>query len=364
MSARDTSSAFEALSLLPPFRAFPGFKPHPKRLVDAHLAIVVTLYAIFLAIAFAEGMIWNDTGIGILENPPFFAHFLVTTASVPLVAAIARRATLSFDEIIDQPNAQEIFLSVLGESRFAWFIYGVTVLVGIIALAASIVMAASFVVDVYDSTSNFPTFLAYTLVRFYQYLICYPLLVATPAVLAILYFVALRRTNVRYEPFDPDYSGGLKKYLRVFDRPFFIIQSLTVLIAVANYLGWGQFGIVPTVLAVGAPTVATSLAVTLYLSFHRLARALRDRELLRIGVYQNDLYRHLLVPPDERSRPAKELIDEIEANERLAVLIRERRNWGWVKYALNYLVAIAPHILNMEITTNFLNQLGSQSIGS
>ncbi|MEJ2030149.1 MAG: hypothetical protein P8X66_09855, partial [Maritimibacter sp.] len=121
-------------------------------------------------------------------------------------------------------------------------------------------------VNIYDSVDNVPTFSIYSIIRIYQYLICYPSVVSAGLVLPWLTFLVLRRISIGYLPFSVDGIGGLKKYLQIFDRPVFAVQSLTVAIALANYIGWGGFKPVSTLIAVGAPMVVTVLAATLYLS--------------------------------------------------------------------------------------------------
>lgn len=363
MNTRSAARVVEVLSLLPPFRAFSGARFLCSKLIAAHTVVMSVLYGSFIILAVATRMIWNEKGIGVIENPPFFAHLLATSASIPILVIVVRRL-VSDSSTMDGLALQDKFIAVLGRSKLAWFLYGISVLVGGIALAASIVMANTFTIDVYDATNHVPTFVSYSAIRGYQYLICYPLLVAGPVTLAILYFLALRKTEFRYKPFDPDETGGLRRHLQVFDRPLYAVQTLTVLIALANYLGWGTMQIVPLILAIGAPTIVTGLAFALYFSFSRLEQSFRDRELSKIGEYQNFIYRQLLTDESERSKSARELIDELEANERLVALIRKRGSYGWVKYVVNYGVVLIPQVLDQKILTNLLSQFVAQSIGS
>src|SRR5690606_4472302 len=94
MSTRAAAVTTEILSLLPPFRAFPRARFLIANLVRIHVVVTVVLYGVFILLASANDMMWNRSGIGVLENPPFFAHLLATAFSIPIVVIIVRRIAL------------------------------------------------------------------------------------------------------------------------------------------------------------------------------------------------------------------------------------------------------------------------------
>jgi Gluconate 2-dehydrogenase subunit 3 len=119
-----------------------------------------------------NGTLWIGGGIGVLQNPPFFGHLLITAVSIPLVIVLIVRIRRSLAET---PSVDTTFVGLIERSRAARVVYGWAVLVGLFSLAGSIVMASGYRVDIYDAATRHPaTFVAYSLIRVYQYVVCYP----------------------------------------------------------------------------------------------------------------------------------------------------------------------------------------------
>jgi hypothetical protein len=311
-----------------------------RRAIEWHFFATGALYAVFLFLALANGTVWRRSGIGVLQNPPFFAHLAATVVSIPMVVLLVNRVG---SHLRATPRRSRVFLALLEKSRLKRALYGLVSLVGLLSLAASVVMAATFQVDVYDAATLHPTtFAAYTVIRAYQYLICYPLLVASPIVLTALFFRTLQKCGLSYLPFAKDGAGGLRKYLRTVDRPVYAIQVMATLIAGANYLGWGGMKPVPVALALGALLAITVIGVMLHALFWLFARDLQRREISQIRDRQGRLYSQIRSEGRKRLVDHKALIEEIEAGDRLVEIIRKRRHLGWLKYPANVILALLP----------------------
>jgi len=342
-------------------RAFPLFSPlsdswlRPGRILTLHLAVMVVLYGTFMIAAVRGDQLWIGNGIGVFENPPFFAHLLATATSVPFLLYLVRRLMRVLQEAPDR--AKNEFWNTIERTRLVRVVWTLVAFLGLIALAGSVVMASRFQVDIYDSIYNLPTFIIYSIIRVYQYLICYPSIFAAGLVLPWLSFLALRRASIGYLPFAIDGIGGLKKYLKVFDGPIFAVQTVAVAIALANYVGWGGFKPVSTMIAIAAPVVVTALAAALYLSFAALVRTQRETELQRIVDRQNALYSAMMNADNEAIGKPNDIAEELEASVRVYELVRSTRNFGWVKYLANLSVAVLPNVLTAEVVSQFVTKL-------
>lgn len=355
------------LQLLPPFRPLRIRPLNAWRLLRFHLIVTSALYSVFLMLAATNGTLWSSDGIGVLQNPPFFGHLAITALSIPLVLVLIKRVGGCLSQA-SKPRLRPTFFRLLAKSRALYFLYGSFVLGGLMSLAASIVMASTIDVDIYDSAGLHPsTFVGYSLIRIYQYIFCYPLLLATPLIIMIVFFRALQNGEVRYEPFAVDEMGGLKQYLRAIDRPIYAIQLISTIIAITNYIGWGELGLVPAILVFAVVIVVTLIGGVLHLSFIILSDRLRSSEIGRIRKQQDYLYEQILLMDQRGSEHTKIFVEEIEAGDRLVQIIRRRKNYGWAKYALNLAVAASTPLLKLasgdspglygELTTNILNNV-------
>eukprot|EP00581_Thalassiosira_minuscula_P020969 CAMPEP_0184440964 /NCGR_PEP_ID=MMETSP0738-20130409/755838_1 /TAXON_ID=385413 /ORGANISM="Thalassiosira miniscula, Strain CCMP1093" /LENGTH=310 /DNA_ID=CAMNT_0026808879 /DNA_START=965 /DNA_END=1897 /DNA_ORIENTATION=- len=305
--------------------------------------------------AFRGNQLWIANGIGVFENPPFFAHFVATATSIPFLLYIVRRLMRVLQQAPD--HARNEFWNTINYTRLVRAVWSLVALLGLVALAGSVVMASSFQVNIYDSIDNLPTFTIYSIIRVYQYLICYPSIVAAGLVLPWLTFLALRRASIGYLPFAIDGIGGLRIYLKIFDGPIFAVQTIAVAIALANLVGWGGFKPVSTLIAVGAPVVVTALAAVLYLSFAALVRTQRETELRKIVHRQNALYSAMIDADNEAVEKPNDIAEELEASVRVYELVRSTRNFGWIKYLANLVIAILPNVLTTEIISQFVTQM-------
>lgn len=337
MATRTQSSSKHILGSLPPICYFPErirARMETRSILAIHLAIVASLYSIFFIVAFFEGTLLIDGGIGVIQNEPFFIHFVSAILSIPIVLIMAKRVSQLSNEIETAPIIVTV-LDALQDSRFKNFLYWSAALVGLFAFAYNIVLSISYQIDIYDSVRHFPSFITYLPIRIYLYIFCYPFIVVTPVVVVIYLFKSLHASALRYRPFHPDGLGGLRPFLVAVDRPVYAVQSIAVLIAVMNYLGWGGLELVPTVLAMAAPVLVTLLAFLLFFLFYRALSDKKKHELHKLHQEQTALYERLSNPSQEREKGMSDLIGEIEATERLVVLINRRRGKYWIKYFIN-----------------------------
>ncbi|HKO19176.1 MAG TPA: hypothetical protein VJU82_09855 [Acidobacteriaceae bacterium] len=227
-------------------------------------------------------------------------------------------------------------------------LYSSAVIVGLFSLAASIVMAATVRQDIYDALWAHPaTFTAYTLVRVYQYLLCYPTILVVPVGLAALFFRSLAVGDVRFNPFAADQLGGLRDDLRAVDRPIYLIQLLATIIVITNYVGWGGLSVVPAALGLGAVAAVTAIGVLLHASFSSMVRKLRAREVQKIRDQQALLYEQIRSSGEPGTSNTRGLVDEIEAGDRLVQMICRRKSRGWPKYLVNLLIAVVPSLFKL-----------------
>lgn len=355
MSPADNQNEQRLLQAFPIFQPMPASWLNSRKLLSIHLTLIVLLYGGFLAVAFRGDQIWIADGIGVFENPPFFAHLTATVLAVPFLLILIRRLIFTLREAPD--HVRNEFWSFIESTKLVRAVTMLACFLGLVALAGSFVMASRFQVNIYDSVENAPTFFVYSIIRVYQYVICYPLIVSAGLALPWLTFLSLRRSSIGYLPFAVDGIGNLKKYLKIFDGPVFAVQTLAVAIALANYVGWGGFKPVSTMVAAGAPLIVTGLAAVLYFSFAILVRTQREIELQKIVSRQNDLYAAMLNQSDEPSGESKEIAEELEASVRVYELVRSTRNYGWVKYLANLSIAILPNILSSEVFSQLFNKV-------
>lgn len=355
MSPADSQDEERLLRAFPILLALPGRWLNPRMVLSIHLVLVALLYGSFLVAAIRGNQLWIANGIGVFENPPFFAHLVATVLAVPFLLLLVRRLIRALQQ--SPAHAQSEFWSTLENTQLVRAVSFLACFLGLVSLAGSLVMASRFQVNIYDSVENVPTFSIYSIIRIYQYLVCYPSIVAAGLVLPWLTFLALRRSSIGYLPFAVDGIGDLKKYLKIFDGPVFAVQTLAVVIALANYVGWGGFKPVSTLVAVGVPLVVTGLAAVLYFSFVTLVRTQREVELQKIVSRQNHLYAAMLNRAGDPDVEPKEIAEELEASVRLYELVRSTRNYGWIKYLTNLSIAILPNVLDSEIFFQLLQKI-------
>ena len=203
------------------------------------------------------------------------------------------------------------------------------------------------------------SWLAYFVLRAYQYLVCYPAMAAVAGTLPIILFRSIRSANIPYLPFELDGIGGLRKYLNVYDTPIFAIQSLSVLVALANYFGWGGFTAVSTSISVGVPIFIGILAIVLYVNFFRLVKLQRTDELQRLVRKQTALYNEIMSISNTSKRNPKEITDELEASLRISKLVRHSSSYQWIKYIINIIIAIAPKLFQNDVFQQFAHKFST-----
>lgn len=323
--------------------ALPPFSFLPERLKDwlgqqgilkIHFILLVILYLAVFGAGFAEQTLVIPQGIGILENPPFLAHLISGALSVCLPFAIATRVAALSDTPEDK-NVIETFISMVQESRIKLALFNVGILIGLFSLAYTVAMSAAPRIDIYDAVTHPFTFSLYLVLRCYLYLFCYPLLFGGSIVLVYYLFRALRSDTTPYLPFHHDETGGLRKYFLAVDRPVYVIQSLTVLIALMNYIGWGGMFRVPLILTVTAPLLVTAFALLLLWDFNRLLSYKKKQEIRAIRLQEMELYPAAKQLASLDPREALDILERIEAMERLIETIKKGRQGGWQKYVIN-----------------------------
>lgn len=317
-----------------------------RRPAFAHLLVVSVLYALFSGAAWLEEAAFIRGGIGFIQNPPFFAHLVAGSLSIPLVLLICRRVA----RLGVEPDGRAVLRRARRElrtSRLKRTALCTTSLAGLFCLANNLVLSFGYEVKIYDSPSFPATFIIYSLIRAYYYLWAYPLLFSVVPVLTLTVFKALRRSAVRYEPFHWDGMGGLKRYFSAVDSPIYALQSVTVLIALMNYWGWGGMYPVPSALAVGAPIVIALLALALFLAFRLATKAKRLSEIQSLRQHQSSLFVLVRDSSDLKGSDYSALVEKIEVLDRIIDRIQlgssERKSM--VKYGLNVVVALSPYVL-------------------
>jgi hypothetical protein len=297
-----------------------------------------------MILAFYEGAIFVRNGIGVVQNPPFFIHLIAGFASIPLVHILFARV-LALRREPHGPSSITEFVRRLRGSRASIALYSMASLVGLAVFAYNIVLGFAYEITIYDSP-EFPfTFASYQVIRGYLYLFCYPLVFTAPPVVAFYLFRSLRREDIQYQPFHIDGLGGMRKYFEAVDRPIYAVQSVAVLIALMNYIGWGRMEFAPLALAISAPILVTLLGVHLFVHFHRVVASKRRREMQKIRDQQMLLYEAVGSLAELKSRDCLDLLDKLEATERLATLVSKTSRRGLQKYFFNLMVLAAPYVL-------------------
>lgn len=342
-----TTPSKEILLALPPFSYVEKeLLGKIKRIgpIRLHFLALGLLYCAFFGAAALEGALVIGGGVGVLQNPPFFIHLVSGLGSVPLVLLLIKRieripGNAEDEQVIQRFNA----LVTLSKTKNA--AYAVAALVGVVALAYNINLSISYQVDIYDSLRYPLTFVAYQFVRAYLYLFAYPLVFAATPVVVFYLFRAVRKTSIRYRPFHHDDTGGLRKYFEAVDRPVYAVQSLAVMIALMNYIGWGALTFVPSVLAVAAPLVVTLMAALLFIHFKRTAAAKRQDEIEAIRGQQMAFYEMTGNLAALEGKECLELLERIEATERLVAAVKKEGGGGLAKYIVNLSLLAAPYIV-------------------
>lgn len=306
--------------------------------LNVHFIIVGGLYSIVLLAAAIEGTLLISGGIGILQNPPFLAHLIGGVLSAFLPYIISKRII----NIAVSPEDEKIvlvFMANLRAGKAKQVFFNLAFLVGVVSLAYTVSMSLTPHIKIFDAITYPITFTAYFLLRVYLYLVCYPLMIAGSITLVYYLFGALRTDVAEYSPFHYDEAGGLRKYFLAVDRPVYTIQSLAVLVALMNYLGWRGLQKVPVMLALAVPVIATLFAFFLLYRFYSMLSFKRRREIQAIRTQEMLLYpgpkTFASLPP----RECLELLERIAALERLIETIKKARPRGWQKYLFNLVLA-------------------------
>jgi hypothetical protein len=334
---------------LPPFSFLPkrlSLWLARRNLALLHFLILATLYGALAAVASFEQTTFIKTGIGILQNPPFFAHLLLGASSVPLVLILASRV-LRIPKDDEETSVIGAFLSRVRESRSKVALFGIAFLIGLFALAYTLVLSAYYrtaKINIYDSISHPLTFTAYLVVRAYLYLFCYPMVFASAPTITYSLFGELKRAAIPYRPFHYDEMGGLRKYFVAVDRPVYALQSFAVIIALMNYLGWGGMLPVPKILAIAAPVIVTILAIFLFYHFNAVLVSKKQEEIRTIRAQQMELYSSARGLAALKGKECLELLERIEATERLIDSIKRGNSKDLQKYFLNMGILIVTQV--------------------
>lgn len=329
---------------LPPFSYLHGAYQRwlaRRNIIALHFLILGVLYGLFAVAVSIEHTIFISGGIGILQNPPFFVHLLCCACSVPLISIFAARI-IALSKTEEEVAVINFFLSLMRKNKIKNALFGLAFIVGLFALAYTVLLSASYRIKIYDSTAYPLTFSTYLLVRTYAYLFCYPLVFASAPVITYHLFRGLKKTSVPYRPFHYDEMGGLRKYFVAVDRPVYAVQSFAVLIALVNYFGWGGMKLVPVILTIAAPIIVTLLAVFLFVHFRKVL-AFKKREEIEIICQQRmELYFTARNLASLDSKVCLELLQRIEAAERLIESIRKDNRNDLKKYFFNIASLYCP----------------------
>ncbi len=308
-----------------------------------HLTTLAVLYGLLAAGAALEGTLFIRGGIGIVQNPPFLAHLFCGALAIYLPSLIARRIDRALESREDDRLVTQ-FRARIERSKLKHALFQVALLVGLISLAYTVTLSAQPTIDIYDSVQHRRTFLLYLLIRTYLYLFAYPAMVSWSLLLVYALFRSLRSDVVPYLPFHHDDVGGLRRFFVAVDRPVYAIQSAAVLVAVANIAGWGGMLRAPLVLSIAAPMLATVFALMLWYEFNRVVAEKRDEAVREIRNQQMQLYPAAKALAALAPRECLDLLERIDAMERLIDVIRKRRPGGWQKYVANIAVVAVTQL--------------------
>ena len=315
-----------------------------KGLLKVHFTIIGILYGVLAIAASIEQTIFIKNGIGILQNPPFFVHLLCGACSIPLVLMLVSRI-VRLPETDEESSVILEFLSSLKRNKLKAALFNLAFLAGLFALAYNIVLSSSYRVNIYDSIIHPLTFSAYSIVRAYLYLACYPFVFSATPTITYYLFRTVKKAPIQYRPFHYDEMGGLRKYFVAVDRPVYVVQSFAVLIALMNYLGWGGMLLVPMILTIAAPTIVTLLAIFLFAHFHAVLTSKKREEVQAIRMQQMELYCSARSLATLSSKDCLDLLERIEATERLVESVKKRNRNDLGKYFVNMTVLLATQIL-------------------
>ena len=318
-------------------------------LIWVHFIIFLTLYLIFFIAAYFEQTIYLDEGIGIIQNPPFFAHLIAGMVSIPIFKYLIYK--VSFLQRKDKFSVMKKFLKKLNQNLFKRALFFTLFTIGVIALASTVVLSGSYLKDgvqIYDSIQYPFSFSSYFVIRVYLYLFCYPLLIASTLVIISFLFISLKESKEPFIPFHLDKMGGLRKYFEAVDKPVYAIQSITVFIALMNYIGWGGMELVPLIMFSILPSLVTILALLLFGFFNEILNTKRKKVIEVIREKQMKWFKEIELSGQEDLNYVK-LIEEIEATERLLEILNKRYNPKILKYFLNLLTLLIPKLVNMAI---------------
>lgn len=305
-----------------------------RGILSIHFLILALLYVVFFLAAAIERTFLIRGGIGVLENPPFLSHLVGGAVSVCLPYVIANR-TAGLATTHEDREVITLFTGMISRSKTKLALFYSGSMIGLFALAYTVSMSLQPKVNIYDAVTHPLSFSSYFLIRCYEYLVCYPFMLAGGFVLVHYLFRALRSTNIPFRPFHFDESGGFRKYYLAVDRPVYVIQSLTVLVAVMNYIGWGGLLRVPMILAIAAPSVVTAFALLLLYSFNRVVELKKREEIRQIRQQEMTLYPAAKDLASLGAKESLEFVERLEAMERLVAMVKKGKQGGWQKYLLN-----------------------------
>lgn len=342
-ATQDVLLAFPPLSLLP--ESFHAFLKR-RSLTRLHFVAMTVLYTLFLAVAAVDGTLWIHGGIGVTQNEPFLAHLLAGALSIPLALMFIDRLC-GLGGTTEEEELAEDVVSAIQSSRLRQLLFALFFSLGLFALSYTFVMSFSTTVDIYDSGIHPWTLASYVPIRLYLYLFAYPLVFSVALTSSFFLYHGLSNHPIPYVPFHPDGTGGLRRYLLVVDRPVYGVQSIAVVIALMNYLGWGGMKPVPAVLSLLVAGILTAFAVVVFIHFYRVVARKKRTEVERIHAYRVSIYEQIRdLAADDRGR-ITELVEELDSTERLLAILSRNRLRGVGKYVLNAGVLVAPKALEL-----------------
>jgi len=340
-------SARQLVLALPPLSLIPVSLSHvvtPERCIALHFIILGVSYSLVLLAGQFEHVVHISAGIGIVQNPPFLAHIICGAASVGLPIAIAKRIAATQRTRPDEVIVAE-FLDKLDRSRTKTALYSLAFIIGLAALVNTVVLSITSKVDIYDSVQHPLTFVSYFFLRTYLFLLAYPFMIVGTVASVFYLFRILRNSVAIYQPFHEDETGGFRKYFYAVDRPVYLVQTLTVLVSVMNYWGWGGMALVPVIFSIAAPAIVSGFAFLLLFDFHKLLTLKKKEEIFAIRRQQMDLYPEAKRLSSISPTKSFDILKRIEAMNVLIDTIRKGREGGWGKYVVNVLAVIIGQLV-------------------
>lgn len=320
---------------------------HRLNVIYFHFITISSLYLVFFISTYFGKVFYIPNGIGVIQNPPFFAHLIAGTVSIPIIWYLIKN--LSVLKKNDDFLIVERLLELLETSFLKKACFYLLTFIGLVAIAFTIVLSASYFqneIRIYDSIENPFSFATYLFIRAYLYLFCYPLIISSVALIIYFLFASIQTSDMPYTPFHKDNLGGFGKYLAAVDKPVYVIQTLAVLVALLNYFGWGGLKLVPLILLTTIPILVTCFAFILYGFFYKVLKIKKNKIIEVIRNKQQKLFKKIENPEKGNSGSAQ-IVEELEASERLIEMINKNRNTKMIKYILNLATLLIPKAIDL-----------------